>query len=436
MLRRIVCICLASLFAAGQTGPSFVTLPGPGFKAETANALRIDPAIAQRMVADQQQEDHVIGIWTAQAGTYRCRFAVVKNPNHLNDAFDFVGVLLEPWPGFESGEAALFISRTVDANAYTGKEKWKDAQSFSKSWYPAQLVVTSDTQGVQNNTVDFATPLGKEWVLTRTSAPQPFQPNIQPTVSQSAARPPTATVSSIGPFVLEDGTPVKLRTARTISSAEAHVGDTLDLEVLDEVKVGDVVVIPQGGIAWATVTEAEPKKRMGRGGKLNVNIDTVKLASGARAPLRAVQGGNGGGHVGAMTGAIVATAIVFWPAAPFFLFMHGKDITVPKGTAFTAYVSGNVPLDKASFLPKTAAIAAVPTAAATTETVSITSLPPNADIEVDGSFVGSTPSSVTLEPGEHTITVTHKGFNKWERKIKASSGAVNLNVELEAQPAH
>ncbi|MBI2678167.1 MAG: PEGA domain-containing protein [Candidatus Koribacter versatilis] len=239
---------------------------------------------------------------------------------------------------------------------------------------------------------------------------------------------------STGPFVLEDGTPVKLRTGRTISSAEARVGDTLDFEVLEEVRVGDVVVIPQGGIAWATVTEAEHKKRMGRGGKLNMNVDAVKLMNGQRAPLRAVQGGAGGGHVGAMTGAIVATAIVFWPAAPLFLFMHGKDLTVPKGTAVTAYINGNVPLDKGAFVPKTDA-AQVATGGATTETVSITSVPPNADIEVDGSFVGSTPSSLTLAPGDHTITVTHKGFKKWERKVKTSSGTVNLNVELEVEAA-
>ena len=44
-----------------------------------------------------------------------------------------------------------------------------------------------------------------------------------------------------------------------------------------------------------------------------------------------------------MTGAMVATAIEFWPAAPLFLLMHGKDITIPKGTEITAYVNGEVP---------------------------------------------------------------------------------------------
>jgi hypothetical protein len=55
-------------------------------------------------------------------------------------------------------------------------------------------------------------------------------------------------------FGLEDGTPVKLRTARTISSADAHPGDTLDFEVLEDVMAKNTIVIPKGGIAWGTVT--------------------------------------------------------------------------------------------------------------------------------------------------------------------------------------
>lgn len=52
-----------------------------------------------------------------------------------------------------------------------------------------------------------------------------------------------------------------------------------------------------------------------------------------------------------MTGAIVATSLVFFPAAPFFLFMHGKDTTIPKGTEMTAYTNGEIKLDPAKFAP-------------------------------------------------------------------------------------
>ena len=67
-----------------------------------------------------------------------------------------------------------------------------------------------------------------------------------------------------GPIVLDDGTPLRLRTTRSMSSSEAHVDDRVDFEVVDDVKVGDVVVIRHGTPAIGTVTGAQPKGRMGR----------------------------------------------------------------------------------------------------------------------------------------------------------------------------
>ncbi|HZU23264.1 MAG TPA: PEGA domain-containing protein [Terriglobales bacterium] len=232
---------------------------------------------------------------------------------------------------------------------------------------------------------------------------------------------------------LEDGTPVKLRLSRTLSSADAKTGDTVDFEVLEEVKVGETLVIPKGGVAWGTVTEAEAKKRMARGGKLNVNIDSVRLSDGEKVALRAVKEAKGGGHTGAMTGGMVATAIVFFPAAPFFLFMHGKDITIPKGTEVTAYINGDAPLDLAKFADD----AKVPASRDQNTSKSaamfdVTSQPPGADVEIDGGFVGNTPSSIGVDPGDHTIKISKKGYKDWERKVKATSGSVKISAELEA----
>ena len=78
---------------------------------------------------------------------------------------------------------------------------------------------------------------------------------------------------------------------------------------------------------------------MARGGKLSLNIDYVTLPSNEKISLRGVQNLKGGGHTGAMTGGIVATAILVWPAAPFFLFMHGKDVSIPEGHEVTVYTN-------------------------------------------------------------------------------------------------
>jgi len=204
--------------------------------------------------------------------------------------------------------------------------------------------------------------------------------------------------------------------------------------VLEEVRIVDRLVIPKGSLALGTVTVAQEKRRMGHGGKLDINIDSVRLANGQKAALRAVKNTKGGGHVGAMTGAIVATSLVFWPAAPFFLMMHGKDITIPKGTEITAYVNGNMNLDPSRFGGISAAtqngIAPPIDDVAKAAMIAITSTPAGAEISVDHNFVGNTPSSVSVSGGEHVVLVRKNGFIDWEREIKVSGGTVNLTADL------
>lgn len=60
----------------------------------------------------------------------------------------------------------------------------------------------------------------------------------------------------------------------------------------------------------------------------------------------------------------------------------------------------------------------------------VTSAPAGADIEVDGSFVGSTPSAIHLKPGEYNVSVKKDGYTSWERKVKVTGGNVNLVAEL------
>lgn len=233
-------------------------------------------------------------------------------------------------------------------------------------------------------------------------------------------------------FVLEEETPVRLRLNRTISSADAHVGDNIDFEVLDDITVNKMLVIPKGGLAFATVTEAQAKRRMARGGKLDINIDYVKLVSGDKAALRAVKDVKGGGHTGGMVGGMVATSIVFFPAAPFFLFMHGKDTSIPKGTEITAYVNGDLKLDLAKFQPTNAENSANANVVSASAKLQLQSEPAGADIEVDGSFMGNTPSEVQVAEGEHNVSVKKTGFKDWERKLKVNAGSsVHLNAELE-----
>ena len=261
-------------------------------------------------------------------------------------------------------------------------------------------------------------------------------------------------------FVLEDGTAVTLRLGRSLSSADAHAGDRVDFEVAEEISVNRIVVIPKDSPASGTVITAQKKRRMGRAGKLDVNIDSVQLVDGEKATLRAVKESQGGSHTGIMAGGMVATSLIVWPAAPVFLLMHGKDVTIPKGTEVTAYISGDVKLDPAKFQPAplvpsvppvpttqqvpSSSPAATPNGGPTgTAPVSsdqgaaaeleVSSTPDGADIEIDGNFVGSTPSTLGVAAGPHQLSVKKAGFKPWERKITVSSGHIKIDATLEAQ---
>lgn len=238
------------------------------------------------------------------------------------------------------------------------------------------------------------------------------------------------------PHTLLDGTPVKLRLGQTISSADAKVGQEVPFEVVEEIKVDGVVVLPKGATAIATVTEAEPKRRMGRAGKLNINISYARLTDNEKAALRAVKDMKGGSHVGAMTGAMVATGIVFFPAAPLFLFMHGKDITIPQGTEVTAFVDGDMHLDMDRFgTAPTNVVAAASASPVVQASLAIESTPPGADIEVDGGFVGNTPSTVNISLGSHRIVLKKKGFADWDKTLNVIGGTVHLAADLEQAAA-
>lgn len=253
----------------------------------------------------------------------------------------------------------------------------------------------------------------------------------QTEATAATPRPPLA-------FGLAEDTPVRLKLARTMSSHDAKVDEKVDFEVVEDVKVGDVVVIQHGGMAIATVTEAKPKGRMGKAGKLNMNIDYVQLVSGEKVPLRAVKGGSGGNHTGAMTGAIVATSILFFPAAPFFLFMHGKDITIPKGTEITAYVAGDTPLEPSKFKTSASVDSAASKpdlSAPNLSPIAIKSTPDGAEITIDDKLVGTTPSTVQLTPGDHTIVIGKAGFKSWKRVITVTTGGtINLEATLDKVP--
>jgi len=55
-------------------------------------------------------------------------------------------------------------------------------------------------------------------------------------------------------------------------------------------------------------------------------------------------------------------------------------------------------------------------------TVIVRSTPPGADINVDGKYVGSTPSTIQLTPGDHEVSIEKEEMRPWQRTLTVTAG--------------
>ena len=268
--------------------------------------------------------------------------------------------------------------------------------------------------------------------------------------------------------VIPDGTKMRLRLDQTLSSGTADEGQTVELSVAEAVTVDGVTVVQEGARATGTVVLAQEKRRMGRAGKLDFSVDRVRSINGQWLPVRYTLTKKEGDSKAVSTGVITAgVAVVFWPAAPFVLMRHGKDTTINKGVTFDVFVDGNhnvnavpatAPPSVASapqiqpVRPATVAnpgvvmasapIAPSPTPApvnpADQASLAITSNDPGADIEINGNFVGSTPTAV-----EDSARTIHRGGATRYASVAARPpgergefGYAQRRVRKQRQPGH
>jgi len=247
--------------------------------------------------------------------------------------------------------------------------------------------------------------------------------------------------------ILPEGTRVRVRLEQTISSATAEEGQSVNLSVADDVKIGDTIVVPQGSTCVGTVTLAVPKRRMGRTGKLDFSIERVVGVDGSSIPLRYSPTKREGGSKAGTTGALTAgAAIFFWPAAPVFLLIKGKDVTLNRGIIFDVFTDQRFTLNpKAATIAPAGATTVQPAQAVTTPgpiptapappqaapaTVTITSEPGGAEIELDGAFIGSTPTTLQMTPGPHAVTVK-KNSATWTRTVQIQAAStITLSASL------
>jgi len=203
---------------------------------------------------------------------------------------------------------------------------------------------------------------------------------------------------------------VDLQYVNDVSVAGLSVGKKVELRLLQALKDGDTVLLPKGASAWATVT-ALTNTQAER--SVTLHFEDLELSDGRHAPVWVVPGSHSLRYASRAQGvSVVAFA--------------GHDV----------FVRIPWPLPQAETLGHPAATEgrkepASPDLTAYVTPVEFDSTPAGADIEVDGAFVGNTPSTLNLTLGDHAVTVTKPGFVAWTRKVHITAGKVRIVAELE-----
>jgi hypothetical protein len=240
--------------------------------------------------------------------------------------------------------------------------------------------------------------------------------------------------------VLPDGTEMDVATTETISSKNAHEDDPITFVVDHDLVVNGDVLVAKGTAVKGTVAGAKKSGYMGKSGQLNIRVDSTLCTDGQKLKLRAAKGKEGGDK----TGTTVALVVLFGPLG---FLKHGSNAEIKAGTHLKVYADEEksvrvhgAPSSAAEKsgtddpVPAGAAPAVTQTDAPASTSIALKSTPQGADIEVDGIFMGNTPSTIQLKTGSHKIVVQKKGYMPWERTIVLNAGgAIVVDVTLEKE---
>jgi hypothetical protein len=204
--------------------------------------------------------------------------------------------------------------------------------------------------------------------------------------------------------VLQDGTAVKLRLSATAAASTVRVGETLELEVADDVRVGDVVVIAKGSLGSASITNLRSGGNV-KGGWIDIDLDSIVLSDGERVSIRSLKQQpmrNDQSNI---------------------VSSQARDASISQGADLTVFVNGTQQID----------MTRLRAASGPTTTIKLTSTPPNAEVSLDGRLAGSTPSSLRVTSGDHVLVVRMAGFQPWQKKIHIDAEPVAVDVALSKQ---
>lgn len=134
---------------------------------------------------------------------------------------------------------------------------------------------------------------------------------------------------------LNSGTPFTLAVTEDVDSTSHRAGDTFQLAVLNDVTIGQTVVIPKGTPATAEITWRTGKGAFGKSGKIEFSLRSMNL-NGQLIPITGDFRQEGEGNT-------IATGIGVLAVGVFAGFITGKRARLPIGRELLAQLPQAIP---------------------------------------------------------------------------------------------
>jgi hypothetical protein len=166
-------------------------------------------------------------------------------------------------------------------------------------------------------------------VKTAATLPSDARQDLRPPVSlgaQGALAARRVDAPLAGSAVLPANTEVLLRLDEDVNSKRKRVGDSFRLTVLQDIMLGNYVVIPRGSPAYGQVSYRTGKGAFGKSAKMEVTMDSIHL-DGRNIPITGNFREEGQGNTGATVGVAVAAGV-------FSAFVTGRSAVFQSGREF------------------------------------------------------------------------------------------------------
>lgn len=138
-------------------------------------------------------------------------------------------------------------------------------------------------------------------------------------------------------LVLNSGTPITLVVTEEVNSSTHKEGEKFKLTVLNDVKIGEKIVIPRGTPATGEITWRTGKGAFGKSGKIEFALTSIDL-NGKSLPVSGNYRQEGEGNT-------IATGVGILAVGVFAGFITGKRARVPAGRELLSQLADDVPFD-------------------------------------------------------------------------------------------